>query len=402
MKKDDALRKKLAESFEDFEVEPQEKSWENIQAAIRPKRKRRPLLLILLGAAVASLFLGGAYWVFNPMQQVMSTNPDMSSSIKYAKCISTRRAIEVKNTYQTLAVNRTPKKKPLHRGERAFAAEQSPAKVLQPILPRTILISDSKPGPSSLDEVIEQGLPDTKVDTVARFGTIQVIDKSPVVIQSLETKNETFPEPVKIHQDKPSNKARWIVGLNILSTYQIMETQWINGLGAGDIMVTPAWDTRRLGAAWMVGYRMPLQKRSDIGVGLTWMNLPYRVDYTVRSSNQVTVELQSTSQYILQTSAQKIVSDERRLNWLGVQAEYGYTVKVFRKDMRFFAGTEALYSSETAKADFWLHTGLEFPFGQGKYSLCPVVKYQMGHIQQSDQLLKTRLYTLGLGVKRIF
>ena len=74
MKKDDELRRKFAERFEDFEAEPQEESWEKIREAIQPKRKRRAIWLFF-GWGCLALLIGaiGLFWSQKPSAGMASS-----------------------------------------------------------------------------------------------------------------------------------------------------------------------------------------------------------------------------------------------------------------------------------------------------------------------------------------
>ncbi len=201
---------------------------------------------------------------------------------------------------------------------------------------------------------------------------------------------------------KQHHKSVIVAGVSILSAFQIMEAQSYNSLTANNIHRYPAFDAGRLGWSLSAGYRVHLRGRSELHAGLVWMNLPYRASYTVANTAQLKIEVTSDATYRAAPVAVGETSETRRLNWGGIQLDYGYTIPFFRRQLRLYAGGSGLLSSANNKPEGWGRAGLEIPLYKDRLVIAPVYQYQFSQIAQSDHLLKTRLYTLGIDIKTKF
>jgi hypothetical protein len=228
------------------------------------------------------------------------------------------------------------------------------------------------------------------------------IQAIPVVAEDKKMPSGLFGFSMPVAKQSSRTKGKFTAGVALLSTYQIMQSQAHNGLRAADIRVLPALDANRLGSSWSVGYQLPLRRNSDLHAAITWMNLPYRAEYSVNNTHQLKIEILSATQYRVSPQAVGEVSTLKRLNYLGFQLDYGHSFKFFNRKIRAFSGGEGLWSVTESKPEFWALAGLNIPLGLWKFQLSPVFKYQFNRIEQADQLVKTRLYTLGLGIQTTF
>jgi FtsZ-interacting cell division protein ZipA len=191
----------------------------------------------------------------------------------------------------------------------------------------------------------------------------------------------------------------WTIDFTTLFSYQLTQSRVHEGKIATNISNLPSFDAQRLGTSLAIEYQIPLKKRSDCSIALAWTNLPYRAQYDRASANQVQINFQSNNQYTVKRITESAVNDAYRLNLWGLQLQYGYTFSVLDKKIRVFAGGEGVLYKQSP--ELWGSAGLNIPLGKSKFQLMPVFKYQFKAMEQPDHLLKTKLYTVGLGIKRI-
>ena len=429
MKKDDALRRKLAETFEDFEAEPQVETWENIRKAIRPKRKRRPVLIWFSLAGLGLLTGAGLFCLKNSKNTFLTisapawkpapqTNAGVSPTMQVVVGSPTQQTKETSPPTSNLYLSRNSTSRlpaqnqirlPAAQGvnsaipttQTAVAAEDRPAASQQPGVFKyettkdaAITISTEKK-PLATSDVMQH---------VVKPADLAALPSPPLraltITQQLLLPQQT--KAVVVLPDEPKRKGAFTAGATLLLTYQWMESQLYEGFAATRMQELPTFDTRRLGAAWSAGYRLPLRRRSDINVALSWMNMPYRAAYGIKNTHQARVEIESATQYRVLPVVESTVSESKRVNWWGLQLDYGYTYSLFNQHIRIYAGGEALLQAPAGQLECWTYAGLDIPLGSGKYQIAPVFKYQIRRIEQPDHLLKTRLYGLGIGIKRIF
>lgn len=428
MKKDDELRRKLADTFEDYELDPQAETWEHIRKVIQPKRKRRFVWLFYL-VAVFGLVLGVGQFANKNRQIAVAPvlQTQTASAMKSNSAVQTVSATENRViTASKSGINNKNDSKMVVRQ----ASPKTVAGTATPALPPSNVITGA-PQPSFAGSKMREtevlgsaNVVPAQASAVPAL-TMQSIDHELVVYKQFITDTTRFasfpalplPEISLIHalnqlpcpsrsaariQRKAQRKASFTADISLLSAFQLMESQWTNGVGATDIRVLPALDARRLGASLAAGFRLPLGLRGSLDLGLNWMNLPYRAVYSKANTNQVQVDILSPVQYRVSPRHTRDIADVKRLNWWGAQLDYGYHLSMFNQKIRVFAGAEGLWSSQAAEPEFWARAGFCIPLGNGRFQIVPVFKYQFGRIEQPDGLLKTRFYALGLGVKRIF
>ncbi len=443
MKKDDELRRKLAETFEDFAAEPQPQTWENIREAIRPKRKRRPLWLffwlgwacLLVGAGIFSVRMRpGA--IARGITPVSATETSTSKPADWSDHAALTEQEAAQSPSQPTAVS-------VPTGADTMASQVSAPRFFATTKPRKSSRHLANPDkiPISSSPLLESGLktptrlsaafglPTSSTETEIAapppanpsFDSAQVVAldtvrnavpiNGPALLPLGPTRLLIAAEPLLppisaqaaiASSPPPKRKGVFSAGLALLSTYQNMQSQALEGSGATNIRLLPALDKHRLGLSGAAGYRLPLHRRGDLGVALTWMNLPFRAEYAVKNTHQVQVEIQSATQYRISPTLKSTVSDVKRLNWWGGQLQYGYTCTLLHQKIRAFAGAEGLWSVATGKPEIWGQAGFDIPLSNRKFQLTPVFKYQFQPIEQADRLLQTRLYTLGIGLKRSF
>ena len=206
-------------------------------------------------------------------------------------------------------------------------------------------------------------------------------------------------DDLKKSKRRKGREGGWTVDFTTLFSYQLTQSRVHEGKIATNISNLPSFDAQRLGTSLAIGYQIPLKKRSDCSIALAWTNLPYRAQYDRASANQVQINFQSNNQYTTKRITESAVNDAYRLNLWGLQLNYGYTFSVLDKKIRVFAGGEGLLYDRNP--ELWGSAGLNIPLGKSKFQLMPVFKYQFKAMEQPDLLLKTKLYTVGLGIKRI-
>jgi hypothetical protein len=426
MKKDDELRRKLAETFEDFEAEPQAETWENIRKAIRPKRKKRAIWLFWGLGCLAFLVGLGLYALQTP---ALVHAPNQQPASETTKAVSPDQNPEsVQSSEKEISLKNTPRRgggstenQPNSPVISARPSAKQP-KAVSPTALSELKVGAQIPGIKVEQDAKMQGLePELEALTAplqtpapmpefipeAKPVSIQILSPLPlqaipVVAEDKKLPSGRFGFSMPVAKQSSRTKGKFTAGVTLLSTYQIMQSQANNGLRAADIRVLPALDAHRLGSSWSVGYQLPLRRNSDLHAAITWMNLPYRAEYSVNNTHQLNIEILSATQYRVSPHAVGEVSTLKRLNYLGFQLDYGHSFKLFDRKIRAFSGGEGLWSVADSKPELWALAGLNIPLGLWKFQLAPVFKYRFNRIEQADQLVKTRLYTLGLGIQTTF
>ena len=425
MKKDDELRRKFAERFEDFEAEPQEESWEKIREAIQPKRKRRAIWLFF-GRGCLALLIGaiGLFWSQKPSAG-MASNPNPSPvTLERATSPQTPAQLQppaletqmpetvqmpVKTRSQTLPSRSqvsslsTPDAAPVNAVNSTLSSTTSKTEILDKKLSINALETNpvSSESPESIIlEAAEIPQAPPPISTLA-LNSLPLLS-IPFVPTTKEPTLRTLPTPTPTSPHPFKRKGAFTAGISLLSSYQIMQAQSYNGLSATDFSVLPALDARRLGTSLSLGYRKPIFRNSEVHAAISWMNLPYRAEYTVSDPHQLEIEILSGAQYRVSPKVLGQISEQKRLKYWGLQLDYGHTYRLFNQKIRVFAGGEGLWQTSSKQPEFWALAGLNVPLGLWRLELAPVFKYQFNRIEQADHLVKTRLYTIGLGIQTTF
>jgi hypothetical protein len=424
MKKDDNLRQKLAQTFDDFELEPRAETWEHIRVAIQPKRKKRRLALgfwlALLSLPIgAGLLRLGGQSLGQSLEMNVSAQPAMQGK---ALTLVTRLR---KSAFSAVPVLRRLPDTTLSAANTAEAAGALNASTTLQGMYAPVFNKNTRLAPVST-EIIKKS--DAPFIISVPESLVKAIDPLELVLQSLEKvpyyNNAPFENPVSflpvdsvqaIMLQPATNgplpapvvqRARkthtFTVAFQVLSTYQNLETQPHPKVAARDFQTVAALDPKRLGTALSVGYRVARWKHADLGVALNWTNLPYREQYTLKNLNQVQVTVQSDNQYKMESTFMRKVNQTSRLNFIGLQLEYGYSFRLLQRPIRFYAGGQGTLLTNNRQAQAWAVAGLEIPIGSSRFLLAPNVQYQLTTLDLSDHLLKARFYTLGLGLKTRF
>lgn len=423
MKKDDALRQKLAQTFEDFELEPREETWDNIRTAIQPKRKKRRFAL-WLWMAILSLPIGAELLRLGgqSLEQSLATNvvaqPELRGhalTLVARSHISALQSMRIK--HRQPGITRSVANTAVERTLNALAMQQG--------LNAPIFNKNTRLAPA-----IDGSTKNAALPTIISVNEtlVKAIDPLEWVVQSLEkvpyANNAAFKNPVSFlpvdslqvfTQPTATNRAlpapivqrarkthTFTVAFQVLSSYQNLETQPNPQLAARNFQTVAALNPQRLGTALSIGYRVAKWKCADLGVALNWTNLPYREQYSLQNLNQVQVTVQSDNLYKIETTIVRKVNQTTRLNFMGLQLEYGYTLHLLQRPIRFYAGGQGTLLANTRKAQAWAVAGLEVPIGSRRFLLVPNIQYQLSSSDLSAQLLKARFYTLGLGLKTRF
>jgi hypothetical protein len=424
MKKDDALRQKLAQTFEDFELEPNAEAWGNIRAAIQPKRKKRRFAL-WLWMAMLSLPIGAGLLRLGgqSLEQSLATNvvaqPELRSQ---ALTLVARSHI---SALQSMRIQRRQQETTRSVANTAAAGALNTSKMQQGITTPARSNKDTGLTPATIESTKKAALPaiisvnETLVNAIDQLEwVVQELEKVPYAnnaafenpvsflpVDSLQV----FTQPISTNRALPTpivQRARkthtFTVAFQVLSSYQNLEAQPHPQVAARDFQTVAALDPQRLGTALSVGYRVARWKHADLGVALNWTNLPYREQYTLQNLNQVQVTVQSDNQYKMETTIVRKVNQTSRLNFIGLQLEYGYSLRLLQRPIRFYAGGQGTLLANTRQTQAWAVAGLEIPIGRSRFLLAPNVQYQLTTLDLSDHLLKARFYTLGLGLKTRF
>ncbi len=440
MKKDDKIRQKLAKVFEDFEAEPQPETWEHIRAAIQKKKKKRPILWFFFGIGFALLVGIGFYTRSTAKladaapptsrtstEETLPTNSGLSRAIERTtpqnsvsnKGFTNENATDA--TQKGAGYNSVHNNQPTTRvtnGKASFVQQENPSQETNNNQP-TSMVMNTK---ASFEQQ-ENPCQDTNnnqpksmaMNTKASFeqqenlgqptlenGSGGVVLSPELPTAKVDTQAVAPLDPLddlKKAKRQKGREAGWTIDFTTLSTYQLTQSRVHEGKIATNIGNLPSFDTKRLGTSLAIGYQIPLKKRSDCSIALAWTNLAYRAQYDRASANQVQINFQSNNQYTIKRITESAVNDAYRLNLWGLQLQYGYTFSVLDKKIRVFVGGEGVLYDQNP--ELWGSAGLNIPLGKSKFQLMPVFKYQFKAMEQPDNLLQTKLYTVGLGIKRI-
>ena len=421
MEKDDALRRKLAQTFEDFEVEPNPKAWENIRVALQPERKKRRFIL-WFWLSMLSLPLGAG---FLRMGGLLLERSMTASFVLQTKTAAVAPKLQ-KSTLPSLQMHGPVAGGPLLQKDNAVIHLKdrltTQARVQPAVLsdknahftPNTNAVQKQDPTPKStmipVMESEEKGI--DPLDLIVQslqavpLGNNRVAEASISLLlgaslPALSTSLFDDRQPSPIVQR--ARRRRVFTGsFRVLSSYQRLETQQYQQVAASNIQTESVLSPRRLGTDLSLGAQLYVGKRSDVGFSLHWMNLPYRQHYTLRNLNQVQITIQPDQQYKMEASFAGEVNQTSRLNFVGLQVEYGYTLRFLNKPVRLFAGGQGMLSSSTRNPQAWAVAGLDIPLGTGRFLLSPSFQYQFTQMELSDHLIKAQLYTIGLGLKTKF
>jgi hypothetical protein len=414
MKKDDELRQKFAKRFEDFEAEPQEKSWEIIQEAIRPKRKRRAIWFFFGWGCLAFLVAAiGLFWFQSSSVQVAVIQPTVpEQSNEFQNQEQTKAQAINPEVLQNQRLSTTQHLKILPLSDHSTAVSNRAFWDLE--APQSLSIQHHnreqpmwlQPDPEANTAATPPMGEQDDMDKASHQISTQLLSSLPFqAIQILpETKTAANFPAIRVNaaQHPGVRKGKFTASVSLLSTYQVMQGQVYNGLNASDFNILPALNAQRLGTSLSLGYRLPLGRNSNIHAAFQWMNLPFRAEYTVNNIRQVNIEILSAAQYRVSPNPVGAVYERKRLNYWGLQLDYGHTYHLFHQRIRVFAGGEGLWLASNGKPELWALAGLNIPLGLWRFELRPVFKYQLNQIEQPDHLAKTRLYTVGLGIQTTF
>jgi hypothetical protein len=455
MKKDDTTRQKLAKVFEDFEAEPQPETWEHIRAAIQKKKKKRPILWLFFGIGLALLITIGFYIRTSAKQSPLHTSTNKTLPTNSGASGATERAIP-----QNVPPHVSPKvagdngvyhNQPTSvatNGKAAFEQQENLGQSTNNNQPTDVVTYGKAPfeqqenlsqstnnnqptdvvtyGKAAFEqqENLGQSTNNNQPTDVVTYGKAAFEQQENlgqstnengadrlVLSSDFSTKKVDTPavsvlekpldplDDLKKSKRQKGREGGWTVSFTTLFSYQLTQSRVHEGKIATNISNLPSFDAQRLGTSLAIGYQIPLKKRSDCSIALAWTNLPYRAQYDRASANQVQINFQSNNQYTTKRITESAVNDAYRLNLWGLQLNYGYTFNVLDKKIRVFAGGEGLLYDRNP--ELWGSAGLDIPLGKSKFQLMPVFKYQFKAMEQPDLLLKTKLYTVGLGIKRI-
>ncbi len=414
MKKDDELRKKLTDLLEDYEAEPEEKTWENIRAAIQPERRRKPWLPFFFGAALITASVGGWWWLLpeNNSRGAARYVPHASEVVGHrflagrmysGKPVRTalahpERTAVVSVTATTLTKH--TKNAPL--GPNDIAALPLSASVTTKVnIPG---IAPSNPETALYTPVFAASSPETP-----HFAPVKAISLlATTEMQLLPSRNNPpiMPPPAEALYRlrtpyRPLNY--WMAGVQVLQTGQTMTALTYDERTATRIRQRRGVSPQRTGISVGMGYRRALRTRFDVGFSANWTNIPLETRYDVATLKEFDVSIKGNDQFEVTPRTEFTVDQIRRLNLAALNAETGYTFRLHRRYIRLGAGAGANFTlNSDEKPQLWWFTGLETPIGYSKYIFSVGYRRMQGQMLQPDQLLSTRLHTLEVGVKKKF
>jgi hypothetical protein len=417
MKKDDELRKKLTALLEDYEAEPEEKTWGNIRAAIQPERRRKPWLPFFFGIGLALLIASVAGWWLFPEnnERVAACYVPHASGVLGHRAHAGWLAVFVGNTLRTVPTQpgRTiigiktsgaaaKHAKNVHLAQHNIVVRPLSASGTTAVnIPVPAVVPSETPfsAPAAPDFSQEMRLlnPEKAIGMLA----------TPTVLPLPSRKSTpSMPAPLEAQYRlrtpyRPLNY--WTIGGQLLHTSQTMTALTHDEHTATNIRQRRGMSPQRTGISVGVGYRRALRARFDVGLGAQWTNIPLETRYDVATLKEFDVLINGNDQFEVKPRTQFTVDQNRRLNQAALHAEAGYTFRLHRRYLRWGAGAGGNITFQSGEQpQFWWFTGLETPIGYSKYVFSAGYRRMQGQFVQPDQLLSTRLHAVEIGLKRKF
>lgn len=416
MKKDDELRKKLTALLEDYEAEPEEKTWENIRAAIQPERRRKPWLPFFFGVGLALLMASVAGWWLLPnndtrmaaryvshASDVVGHRPHAGRLAAYnGKTVRTtlhqpeRAVLGAKTSVTAAKRTKNMRLPPNDIAARPLSASVT-TKVNTPgVAPVTLEIPFSAPAAPVFSPEMPLLNPEKALHLLAT-PAMQLLPSrknTPIMPAPAEALSRLRTPYRPLHY--------WMGGIQLLQTGQTMRALTHDEQTATHIRrrgISP----QRTGFLVEMGYRRAFRTHFDVGIGANWTNIPLETRYDVATLKEFDISINGNDQFEVTPRTQYTVDQKRRLNLAALNAETGYTFRLHRRYIRWGAGAGAYFILNSGEQpQWWWFTGLETPIGYSKYLFSVGYRRMRGQLIQPDQLLSTRLQAVEIGLKRKF
>lgn len=406
MKTDKELRQKMAEMFEDMEAEPQAESWENIANAIRPETKKRLPLWVL--CACFALLLGGIGGVFYAWYYTSSANPIISS-----KSVKIKSPIILTEKCGDMPVKTfvLPEKE-----EEKTKTHAPKNKSLKPIL-----LTNNENKPAILPEKDSISAPKIEIAETQIIENKRVKSNSPVYYP-IYTKIQDIPivenQLSNLSEDKLSfssylpkypfsniyafppkykqKKGYFTASLGTLATFQLMQEQANPNYRVGKVNLLPTFDAKRLGFSAAFAYQTAISLHSEMRLGLTVTSLPQNASYQIENRHVFVVENLPNDTYSIARKAIDYQKQEK-LWFVGAEMAYKSLFYIGNKKIGGFVGGEISGELRHLQLAYWLNAGAEIPVGYG-LQLVPACKFQLNRQIDDVNVMKSRLYSVGLGL----
>lgn len=391
MKTDRELRERMSEIFEDFEAEPLAESWKNIQIGITAPKKRGWGLLFLYGIFCIMGLVGYGAYLYFPLKK--SVKDDEKKVIIESTIASKTQTVVTPLLSQAVPTSPENTSIPVIRAKK-----------------KEVLI------PQKEQEVKREDMRVSK--EIAQKSIYQQVEKDSIVVQSFSNKKDIAIEPIKATssivpytmKDKPilmesfplivakksSKKGYFTVNVSPFTSYQWMEEQANDFYSVGEVSLLSKFDARRLGVSATVAYQFQVSPKHELSFGITGISFPRSITYQRQNDRVFTVENLPNGRYLIEKKVDNYHYYERSL-FVGTEIGYRYNFHLGRKPITSLTSGSMGMELPHFKMNYWLNTGFEIPISR-TLRISPIFRYQLNRHLDENHLMKTRLYTIGIGL----
>ncbi len=443
--KNDDLRKKLAARFDDYEAEPTPQSWETIEKAIAPKRKKRVFLIWwCLAAAVLTAGSGVIFVSKKPVifaeNQILASKeqaPTLLSSPSIKSIVSAEKENQPqKNTPEfdrnISKINPKNVQKPV---ENRSSDEHNPKKsVEKPIVESTPPVENVEKTVENVWKTVRknveipvsqyvepQGLAAKKTDDFDESDVLKIVKNTEGVLitplNPLIIKPLTFsysPHIPFISQQRESrvlpvkkSTFEFLASLNSTMSYQHIKID--PNANVAQVKNTPVFDPRRIGISAQIGGSLRLltsQKNSDFNTHF-YTNLHYSaqqqwIDYQVINPQEEPVfvinELKTRSESYV---AERVGTPFSIQNWVhrfGLNAGLEQRFMVFNRQIKIAGGGLATWRADKQSLEFWTTASLGVALNKRLW-LMPSIQYSLTKTPDNQGFTTIRPLNFGLGLQ---
>jgi len=418
MKKDNELRKKMADIFADMEAEPQAESWENIQNSLKKPKKQKWFLWFWILFLSGSILGTSSYLVFYKNKKEKKVNTQQLAARKLPKPYektgeemceqssgSNKPTSELvlqkekhekttpKNRVSTIIPKDIPHKKDISAAPLSPIIRFEEQKAL-----KNVFISDSSQNLQIFDNKQFNSKKLEQSDSLFVISPLQT--RSYLLLTNSQIQlfsNDTISQIVSI---SPHKKGFLSTEVSLLSTFQLMQMQQNQLHSVGDVALLSTFHPKRLGISTALYYHRKLTPQNGIFAGINGFLLPYNMEYELQENHVYKVKFMQNGTYAISKQAEWY-QERHFLYNLGI--ELGYERYFYGKNKSFALFLSGIANKTFAQngLNYWLRSGAKVPIN-ANWGLSPAFQLQLNRNLDEHKLMKTRLYTLGMGVHYVW
>lgn len=262
-------------------------------------------------------------------------------------------------------------------------------------------------------EIAEMGIIENKIvksHSSNYYPRYRQVQKSPIVENQLRNFSEDdfkfslscrlpkypFSNIYVFPPNQKQKKGYFTANFGTLATFQLMQEQANPNYRVGKVNLLSTFDAKRLGFSAAFAYHTPISLHSEMRLGLTATSLPQNASYQIENRHVFVVENLPNDTYLL---ARKAIDYEKQetLWFVGAEMAYKSLFYLGNKKIGSFVGGEISGELRHLQLAYWLNAGAEIPVGYG-LQLVPACKFQLNRQIDDANVMKSRLYSVGLGL----